>query len=275
MPRGLVMQSPHLLLLFFALALPLVGCDDLSADDDSTPGENADAPLNSVALIISDMEEPHEGRPSGVPDSYGWAAEPRVGMGNDPGDFRAFIAWGQIYNDAEGNPAENARVELQNMKAYVFSKQDQAWHPLQEAGRIEGAAYVEDFVDDVNKPADVRYGENDSTVAVKLESGYNYHFWPAGGRAPIDPDDIGGIFTTIQARLILDDPDGSDDREEARLLLSMGADYWLSLDAEWDQWTTNGDVGIGRFKYVTEEWRPFNMTSASPELLRANPPPLE
>ena len=253
--------------------LVVLGCADDSVDEASTRRENLDPPLNTVETIISDMEEPHEGRPSGVPASYGWALGPRVGAGNDPGDFRAFITWGQIYNDSEGNPAENTRVEMREMKAYVFSLEKQAWLLLQEAERIEGAAYVEDFVDDESKPADVRYDEG--LVAVKLEKGYNYHFWPASGRVPIDPDDIGGIFTTIQARLLVDNPDVPDDREQARLLLSMGADYWLSLAAEWDQWTTNGDVGIGRFKYVTGEWQPFNMTSASPKLLRQHPPPLE
>ena len=273
--RRLALRSQQLLsFTAFFLAVALFGCQERAVDNLSTPGEDAQGPLNSVAIIISDIEEPHEGRPSGVPESTGWAIRPRAGMGNDPGDFRAFIAWGQVYNDAEGNPAENVRVEMRGMKAYVFSLEKQAWLLLQEAERVEGAAYVEDFVDDVNKPADVRYNE-EGHVAVKLEDGYNYHFWPASGRVLIDPDNIGGIFTTIQARLVVDEPSGPDDRDQARLLLSMGADYWLSLDAEWDQWTTNGDVGIGRFKYVESEWRAFNMTSASPELLRENPPPLE
>ena len=268
--------SPHPLVSLTALTFVLVafGCADNSVDDASSRRENPDPPLNTVETIISDMEEPHEGRPSGVPASYGWALGPRVGAGNGPGDFRAFITWGQIYNDAEGNPAENTRVEMRGMEAYVFSLEKREWLLLQEAERVEGAAYIENFVDDVNKPADVRYDDED-LVAVKLEDGYNYHFWPASGRVPIDPDDIGGIFTTIQARLVVDDPDVPDDREQARLLLSMGADYWLSLAAEWDQWTTNGDVGIGRFKYVTQKWQPFNMTSASADLLRQHPPPLE
>ena len=257
-----------------AFALIALACTNAPTSDPPATDLDEGEAINSVETIIADMAEPHEGRPSGVPEAYGWATEPRVGMGNDPGDFRAFTAWGQVYADAEGSPAQNTRVEMRNMKAYLFSKRDQAWHLLQEAERIEGAAYVEDFVDDVNKPADVRYGE-EGTVAVKLEEGYNYHFWPAAGRVPVDPDDVGGVFTTIQARLVLDDPAGPDDRAEARLLLSMGADYWLSLDADWDQWTTNGDVGIGRFKYVREDWRAFNMTSASAELLRRHPPPLE
>ena len=46
------------------------------------------------------------------------------------------------------------------------------------------------------------------------------------------------------------EPARADDRAQARYLLCMGADYWTTLDASWSNFTTNGDVGIGRFKYV-------------------------
>ncbi len=80
---------------------------------------------------------------------------------------------------------------------------------------------------------------------------------------------------TVQARLILDGPSGPDDRAQARYLLDVGADYWQSLTAQWDNWETNGDAAIGRFKYVGSEWRAFNMTTLSGEELQANPPPLD
>jgi hypothetical protein len=55
----------------------------------------------------------------------------------------------------------------------------------------------------------------------------------------------------------------------------MGGDYWLNLTAKWNNWQTNGDIGIGKFKYVTTGWRAFNMTTLSPEQITQNPPPLE
>lgn len=229
--------------------------------------------LNSLETILYDMTGQHEGSPSGVPASYDWAKGPRMGMGNDPGAFRALMAWGQVYEDAEGNPATNTRVQLRNMKAYVLSKKDGAWRVVQESVSVDGAAYREDFVADVNKPADVR--AEAEGVSVKLEPNYNFHYWPTSGRTEIDPTDIAGIFTTMQARLIVDDENKPDDRDKARYLLSMGADYWLDLTTQWDQFKTNGDVAIGKFKYVTPEWQAFNMTSLSEEELRKNPPPLE
>ena len=75
-------------------------------------------------MIADDMRLPHESRPHGVPDFIDWAEKPRMGMGNDPGDFEAFIAWGQLYEAVEGNPATNTRVQITGMKAYILSKAD-------------------------------------------------------------------------------------------------------------------------------------------------------
>jgi hypothetical protein len=91
---------------------------------------------------------------------------------------------------------------------------------------------------------------------------------------PINPEDVAGILTTVQARLITDNPQQPDDRFKARYLLGMGGDYWLSMTAEWDNWTTNGGMGVGKLKYVTNRWRVFNMTTLSPNEIRQNPPPI-
>jgi hypothetical protein len=227
-----------------------------------------------IAQIADDMRLPHESRPHGVPDSYGWSLRPRIGKGNNPGTFEAFIAWGQLYEAAEGNPATNTRVHIRDMRAYILSKADGTWQLIQDSPLVSGAAYREDFAGDVNRPADTRY-ESGGTLSVTAGEGHNYHFWPSLGRVPIDPHDIAGVLVTTQARLILDDPKGPDDRERARYVLGVGADYWLNLSAQWDQWKTNGDVGIGRFRYVTPEWQTFTMSSLGENALREIPPPVK
>jgi hypothetical protein len=225
-----------------------------------------------ITRIADDMRLPHEGRPHGVPDSFDWSAGPRMGMGNNPGAFKAFIAWGQIYEAAEGNPATNTRVQIRDMRAYILSKADGQWHLVQGSTLVSGAAYREDFSGDESRPADIR-SEPDGTISVTAGEGHNFHFWPASGRVSIDPDDIAGVLVTAQTRLVLNDPDGPDDRDRARYVMGVGADYWQSLTAQWDQWKTNGDVGIGRFRYVTPEWQTFTMSSLSEDALRQNPPP--
>ncbi|RMG74828.1 MAG: hypothetical protein D6722_01935 [Bacteroidetes bacterium] len=109
-------------------------------------------------------------------------------------------------------------------------------------------------------------------LPVAMKAGYNFHFWSAGGRVSIDPTDIAGVWVAIEARLIGESPVMAPD-PEARLMLSAGADYWESLTAEWDQWTTNGDIGIGRFRFLSSEWQAFHMHSLTEAQLEANPPP--
>ncbi len=230
--------------------------------------------INSVATIISDMQPPQDAAPHGVPKHYSWANGPEIGMGNNPKDFKAMMTWGQLYEAEQGNPASNTRVQIRNIKAYLLSKQDNKWHLLQNSKGVEGAAYREDFAGDANKPADVR-NEPDGTVSAKAGDGHNYHFWTKGGRSSIDPNYVDGIFTTVEARLIVDDASKPDDRTQARYLLNIGGDYWLNLDAGWDNFNTNGGIATGRFKYVTTDWQAFNMTTLSAEQISNNPPPIE
>ncbi|MBD2531223.1 hypothetical protein H6G97_17170 [Nostoc flagelliforme FACHB-838] len=219
------------------------------------------------------MKPPHEEMPRGVPKSYNWATKPRVGSKN-PKQFKAMTAWGQLYEAAQGNPATNTRVQIKNIKAYYLSKSDGKWYLLQSSTKVEGKAYKEDFSGDINKTADIRY-ELDGSISAKAGNGYNFHFWPATGRATINPYDVRGMFTTVQARLVVDNPKKLDDRSKARYLLSMGGDYWLNLTVKWDNWKTNEDFGIGKFKYVTRNWQAFNMITLSPDQVRRNPPPIK
>lgn len=262
------MRIKRLPILLSLIAIVFVGCFD------RTVNTSAPRTINSIKTIIYDMQPPHEGLPQGVPKSYNWAFGPRVGMGKNSQGFRAMIVWGQLYEAAEGKPVSNTRVQIRDIKAYILSKRDGKWHLLQSSRRVEGNAYREDFVGDINKPADIRY-EQDGSISVKPDKGYNFHFWCANGKVPIDPNNVGGIFTTVQARLVVDNPQKPDERAQAPYLLSMGGDYWLNLTAKWDNGKTNADIGIGKFKYVKKEWQAFNMTTLSPSEIRRNPPPIQ
>ncbi|MGF1661490.1 MAG: hypothetical protein ACFCVG_03300 [Kineosporiaceae bacterium] len=242
-----------------------------------TPGDAAssDAPSGEAALVdllVDDMTLPHEGRPHGVPEESGWATGPRIGMGNDPGTWLATTAWGQAYEEAEGNPAVNSAVTISALTLLVL-REDGTWEVLQDTDAVTGAYYVEDFVDDVSKSGDQQVAP-DGSVSVVPGDGFNYHFWPPE-RAEIGAGGIAGLVVAARARLTLLDPEGVDDRGEARLLLGVGGDYWEDLDAEWDNFRTNGDFAIGRFRYVTAEDQLFTATTMTAEQLEANPPPLD
>ena len=249
------------------VAIALLGASCLAAAGPTSP-------VNSVETIIQDMQLPHEGRPHGLPDSCNWARHPQLGMGADPQSFTALTAWGQLYEDVRGNPAVNTRVHIRNMRAYVRSKRDRQWHLVQSTKDVAGAAYREDFARNDNVPAMLR-AEADGGVSVKAGDGRNFHFWPHAGRAAIAPEDVAGVFVTVQARLVPDDPAKADDRHQARYLLGAGGDYWQTRKAKWFFWKTNKAIAIGRLKYVKTSWQAFNMTTLSPDELRRNPPPLE
>lgn len=226
---------------------------------------------NSIDEIINDIALPHEGKPHGVPSSTGWDTYPRIGSVQPPENWTSMTAWGQLYEWEGGNPAINTRVQLKDMEAYYLSKSDNHWHVMQKSVTVYGAAYVEDFANDAHKAADIRL-EADSSISVTAGGGYNFHFWPPT-RAAIPVNDIAGCFITVIARLILNDAGGADDRLIARYVLGVGGDWWETPTAQWDYWKTNREIGIGRFKYVTTEWKSFNLITLSEQAVRSNPPP--
>lgn len=224
-------------------------------------------------LLAADMIGRHEGRLHGVPDWYDWAAGPRLGMGNDPGDWEALIPWGQIYEDADGSPARNVRVACRDMAAWVRSRRTGRWTSVVSSVGVDGANYAEDYVDNESKPADLRQ-EPDGSVSATLGDGYNFHFWTTTGRVEIDPDDIGGVVTLYSARVIVDDPAGPDERDRARYLAGGGGDYWLDVTAGWQDFQTNGDIGIGKARYLDSDWQTLTMSTLPLAVLRRTCPPV-
>jgi hypothetical protein len=96
------------------------------------------------------------------------------------------------------------------------------------------------------------------------------------GRQPFDRADLGGVYATYQAKLVVNNPSLPDDRAKARFLAYTGLDYWRDLTSGWAPGQpNNGEAGHGRMKYVTNNWRAINMTTVSAATLRTNPPPIE
>jgi len=277
------------MILIFILPLAMLMADftlmgnQLTLTDEYVAAEPAPTPVspsgNTVELIYNDMHLPHEGFPHGVPSSYDWAQGTLIrDTAEAVGDFQAMTGWGQVYEAIEGNPSVNTRVELKNFKVYYLSKTDNKWHELANLEIInEGAGYLEDFSDDNNHaaPADIKRFESNGHVSTRPGSGYNYHFYTH--RIPINPSDIAQMVSRCEAKLILSDPAGIDDRGIAKFVLNIGNDAWRTMDAEFkSDYSNNHDMGMGRFKYITNEWQTFNFsTNISLSELQQNPPPLD
>lgn len=265
----------HTILLLFLTCIGL-GCND---EADTTSAGSQPEPIvsetipNTLEQIRNDMAEPHQAIPNGI-DGQDWRLAPRVGYGNQPPEgWSAMTTWGQVYAPTTGNPATNTRFQIKNMQTWYLSKATGEWISWQTSSNVGGANYAEDFQNDLNIPADLRREEEG--YSANLQEGYNFHFWPQEGRVTIDPDDIAAVWTAIDGRLILDDHAGVNDMSQACMMMSVGADYWTNRSAEWDQWTTNGDIGIGRFRYLTKDWQTFNMHTMTKEQLTQQPPPFE
>ncbi len=246
-------------------------CTTFISATESVKSSDSRSPL-TLETIIDDMRLPHEARPHGVPLSYGWTIAPRRGQFHNPERYRAIAAWGQVYKAAQGSLSQNTRVQIRDIRAYRLSRKEGRWYLVQRSRKVEGAAFREDFKNNFNRPANVR-NEPDGGISVHLTDGFNYHFWALPGRAEIDPAENAGVLVAVDARLIVEDLRKPDDRNSARYILSVGADYWTTLTAPWDNFKTNADIGIGRFRYIRSKWQTFTMTSLSEtELWRSTPP---
>lgn len=163
--------KPASLIPFVLFLIFFIACEK------SVDGE-PETVINSLEIIMNDMTLPHEGYPSGLPESMDWAHGPRISYGNNPpDDWTAVIPWGQIYAERAGNPATNARFQIRNMQTWYLSKSDGEWKRWILTSDIDGANYAEDFQDDINIPADIRPESDGGGISASLQPGYNFHFW--------------------------------------------------------------------------------------------------
>jgi hypothetical protein len=233
------------------------------------------APRDEVAkLLRRDMHGKHAGRMHGVPPTYNWAKHPRKGVGIHPArhGFTAVSAWGQIYEDIHGSPARNVRVACRDISLWILSRSTGKWRRANASRHVNGANYVEDYTGNASKPAALRQ-EPDGAVSATLGGGYNFHYYSVRGRASIDPGDIAGVVSLHSARVIMDDPNGVDERHLARYLASAGADYWLDRYVGAAPGTV-ADVGIGKARYLTADWLTLTMSTIPWHRLEEHPPPI-
>lgn len=258
------------LILIPTLAILLLfSCDKASLDTNQDANHS-----NTLAIIENDMILPHEGELNGLPVEFDWSEYPRIGWGNNPpSDWFAMIPWGQVYRDPNPIKTSNTRIQIKNFQAWYLNS-DNIWVEWVITSDIFGAHYLENYADDFNVEAQIRQEETGG-ISIKFLDGYNFHFWASKGRVTIDPDHINGVWISVQARLILDNADMVDDRNQANFLLGVGGDYWKNLNIGWDNFKSSGDIAIGRMKYLTKEWKSFNMHTLLPEQLSDFPPPFQ
>lgn len=241
------------------------------------------AQAQTAKEIIRDMTLPPDAALHGT-ENLSWGsgvASPQpmpVPARNGKGQwFQAVTAWGQVYIPREGSQATNTRCQIRNLKTKLLLKNGK-WVTVQSSVALEGAAYREDFANNASMGAGARDeaangGGLSVLVGVREWAGHNYHFWPVGGRAEVDVANVIGVFTTCEARLILDNPRGPDDQAQCKNFLQMGGDWWLNKTTGWlPDWSANSGIGSTRSKRVTPRWQSFSFCSCKPAEILAKPP---
>jgi len=255
-----------------------------------TKSEKHELVLNRREVIDDMFAVSHEGTPHGVRYTWGSRPTfgKYTGDSTNPADWENGFdnwanvqAWGQVYasnhnNQCRPRPGDpdnirncvhhelcspetsfpNIRVHLKDMELYIY-RNDNTWERLDYSDFIHatnpnhyGHWYVEDFVNDENKRANIQF-EPEGGISIQAGSGWNFHFW--GNQKNADPDNVGinGIFAVCKARLI-----GVEGKQDPKYLLSVGADHFRT-DGRfgWVDGNPIVGVGCGRFKYVTKQWQ--------------------
>jgi hypothetical protein len=222
--------------------------------------------------IYDDMAGVNEGHPHGVPSSYDFYNGPVIGEGNNIAPNAAIEWWAALYVGPNGNQSTNTWVNVKNLQLWTLSRSTGVWTEQMNVNAPEGSDYFsEDFTTDYNTPV-VSKTQSDGTWSLVTVSGKVGHFYAPFPRISVNPTDLAGVVAIIEARLILDNPNGTNDMANASFLLGVGADPYPTTTGPGIE--NNPSIGGGKFKYVTANWRSFCMTTMSLAQLESNPPPI-
>ncbi|MFK7965132.1 MAG: hypothetical protein AB8C46_14315 [Burkholderiaceae bacterium] len=268
---------------------PAAGIDPAPEQQASTGGSQpVQTKVNSVQTILDDMGLSNDARLKGIPD-FAWAVHQNPGqlsMGADPRGCIAHSWWQNTsavwpqYKDCDwwtgyvqwfvvfegvGNAADNVRVESRNPQSWYLSRSTGQWTLIGEATNTGWFYATKTNVMWVPGTIDKYTGEGGSTVMrVERNHPYTYHgVWPQN---TIDisaiASDIAAIYTTVEARLVVDNPALPDDRDQAMWLFQSGADYYPDVNAKAVNVYPPG-VGLSRSKRITSEWQAFNFATTN------------
>ena len=231
---------------------------------------SSNAPLANQ--IYADMTGSNEGTPHGVPSSYDFYYGPVIGEGNNIAPNKAIEWWGSLYVGPNGNPATNTLVNIRSCSLYWLSSSTGRWTAVSlSPSQIDSDFFSEDWTIDYGTSVPMRI-ESDGSFSISTVAGKVAHFYAPYPRIPVNNSDLGGVVALLEARLILNNASGPDDRSRASFLLDTGADPYPATTGPGIE--NNPNIGLGKFKYVTTSWRSFAMTTMTLTQLESNPPPV-
>ena len=227
-----------------------------------TPQPAGAASFNVASFLAqSAPSTAHEANPHGVPVYYDWYSQSKMDTLAQPRPETTHVNfWGEIYADTSNVHPTNTRVALKNCQFWgMFGG---VWAQIQNDA-VSGGAWSEDYTSYI-QGIDIRT-DSDGSQSVKPRANENAHFWPNSGFYNVNGQVFQAAFAMCQTRLVLENSAGVDDRDSARYILSMGAD-WRQPDGScpfvFGSYICDG-MGHGKYIRVTKEWRTAVFSSMS------------
>ena len=213
-----------------------------------------------LAGILLDGFKPHESAPLGVPSSYDWANKPRVGAGNIPNGFTAATGWGQVFYTQKNQMSQRSAIFVRRFQTYLCQNSANGYQwSVTQSGELDGAQFRADFAENASQSVPT-FSQKDGEAEITFDKGSAFHFWPHLGRFNLPSSNLCGILVLLQAK--------QDASEAGNLLIGLGADYWTTISAKWDNYKTNKDIAIGRLRVVGQDWKWVGMTTANIDALK-------
>jgi hypothetical protein len=240
-----------------------------------------------MASAIADMHLPSEALV--INPQFSWQYRPQVTMhaprgdaiaswwkGNRPVWTHAIVPWFTAF-EARGNRARNSRVQIRNLRLFILSNRTRKWLQVDHRLRPYVALWKYPFV--AAGPACGRVAQLERDGGLSLVPDYPFFIHGWGDARSIDASDVGATFIAMDFRLIIDDPRRKDDRNVARYVVDVGADYYPDQTLRWSLDYAPG-VGNGRMLLARRQWRTATLVVPNKdhgityEKLHQNPPPL-
>lgn len=219
----------------------------------------------------------HEGLVDGVPLDYSWSQHSEAPELTAPAGTGWANWWAQAGVDTTAIRPANTRIEYRAPSLWVLPTGSNTWVQYFATAGIDGDGFLADFSGACASYSGVSLGTNALSLAPL--AGCFDHFWSVNPAFVELGGSIRAAISIASVRLILNDPNGPDDRADSHYLLGMGGD-WRSPDGDcptnvFGQLSCNGIDG-GIFIYPKTFWRAAVMTTMSPSDLQTLPlPPVE
>ncbi len=281
---------------------------ELYKDDPITqpPPPSSGIISNTTQFMWDYMNDPNTGWVSAMPSSFEqFQGAVRKDVSTQR-EYNSINIWVELEAGGDGsgcsldmNQSTNTRVEIGWTKGYILTA-DNKWkmfgksqNHTQPTG--DGAQYpipkgdgtyhgirpcpssitdiIKEQIDNNYPTAGFERIEDDNFKSVKPQSYFRYHGW-AKPTIAINYTDIIGVHGQAYVRLIKDDPNGIDDRHLANFVVHISSDiYDMNRDP-----TYIGDIGLSRYKTITNDWEAINFLSLPSSMTEAqflaNPPPV-